>query len=93
MLPQLGHAVIGGEALQLSVVELSTMAVRCVLTDCQDWSIALCACTSAEGKVRLLSLEASGDLRSWEIAISQGSGVEASPRGAVRARGLTLPLP
>jgi len=52
MLPQLGHAVIGGEALQLSVVELSTMAVRCVLTDCQDWSIALCACTSAEGKVR-----------------------------------------
>ena len=34
-----------------------------------------------------------GDLRSWEIAISQGSGVEASPRGAVRARGLTLPLP
>jgi len=52
MLPQLGHAVIGGEALQLSVVELSTMAVRCVLTDCQDWSVALCACTSAEGKVR-----------------------------------------
>ena len=68
------------------------MAVRCVLTDCQDWSIALCAHTGSEGKVRLLSLEASGDLRSWEIAISQGSGVEASPRGAVRARGLTLPL-
>ena len=45
MLPQLGHAVIGGEALQLSVVELSTMAVRCVLSDCQDWTVALCAFT------------------------------------------------
>ena len=45
MLPQLGHAVIGGEVLQLSVVELSTMAVRCVLSDCQDWTVALCAFT------------------------------------------------
>jgi hypothetical protein len=40
--------------------------------------------------VRLLSLEASGDLRSWEIALSQASGVEASPRGAVR---VSAPLP
>ena len=46
--------------------------------------------TPSPDQVRLLSLEASGDLRSWEIALSQASGVEASPRGAVR---VSAPLP
>ena len=84
MLPQHTHAVIGGESLQLCVVELSTMTVRCVLTDCQNWTHALATCSMGEGRVRLLSLEMGGELRSWDLRV-QGAQVDAVPRGATRA--------
>ena len=37
VLPQLAHAVVGGESLNLAIVHLSTMTVRCVLTPLDDW--------------------------------------------------------
>ena len=84
MFPQHTHAVIGGESLQLCVVELSTMTVRCVLADCQNWTHALATCSMGEGRVRLLSLEVGGELRSWDLSV-QGAQVDAVPRGATRA--------
>jgi septum formation protein len=43
MLPGLKHAVIGGESQALSIVQLSTMTVRCVLSPLDDWCMAVAA--------------------------------------------------
>ena len=45
LLPQLSHVVVGGESTSLVIVQLASMAVRCVLAPLDDWC-ARAACLS-----------------------------------------------
>ena len=79
MLPGLKHAVIGGENQTLCIVQLSTMTVRCVLSPLDDWCMAVAATPGgAEQHARLVCLDASGGVRSWQLLVHPNGNVEVA---------------
>ena len=93
VLPQLTHAVVGGECQSLVVVQLSTMAVRAVLAPLDDWCIALAATSGSDMRTRLVSLDGAGVLRVWALSVSSSGAVDAASSAPRTCRLPPLPLP
>lgn len=90
VVPQLSHAIVGGESPTLSIIHLSTMTVRCTLAPLDDWCLALAVSSGADQLTRLICLDGAGTVRCWMLAIHAATGAVSVPAPPVCC---TLPPP